>query len=1225
MRWGFALGSSRLPGMIFALLSILSFSTQDPVELPVLHVGQTVEAWMKPHAPPVSTPALEATDPDGRRGAAIYRLVVDDPGTITVELRSFIFDTYLVLRDAEGGVLAEDDDSLVPGEWDSQLVVDDLAAGAELRLAACDLGASGGPYELRVLAGHPPDITPGDYRRRRLEDAHERVRVVGEVLGANNRGYAAVLGYLGMLLEEDGQYEEAHHTYEMALATYREDPESELSYVATSLHNLAQVLVKMGRYEEAHALFDEAISTFEREVGPEHPSTAHCLKSKATLLLKLGRHEHVGHLYERAAAIQEAAFGPDHIELAHTLNDWAAWMWDVGRREEGKAVLERSLEIHERVLGPDHYDTAKCAVALAEMIGGQGDFAEARRMAEEAVAFVEEGLGPDHPDTAAQIDALADILQRQGDYEGARALYERSLSIRESVYGSDHPSRAGGLSSLAQMLAEQGNHVEARPLYERALAICERALGPDHPATATQLTGLADVLQQEGETERARELYERALVIVEDTYGPRHASTAWSLNSLAALHYGEDRFEEALPLYERALSIREEVLGPAHPDTGTSVNNLALLLQEVGDVERTTSMFERAARIFEEALTSRHPDAAVVRNNLARCLADEGRFDEAWNLTLDSLHWSEDYLERSRTSLTEWELMLAAGDVRYYLEHVLALALRAEIPGVESVAYESLLWWKGWSSRGMLASRERLLADLDAPRREILAELQHTKSRLSDELHRQRIDDVESHAQRLAELRRRRSALERELLGRIEEPRPAARVSIDELRRALPDGSALVDVFVCRDFEPSVRENGVQVRPADWTAPRLFAWVLRSDDTAADDERLVRLSLGDAETVERAVRDYLAAILPGDAAGPERGVTPGPTLGGARTAELGTALRELLWEPIARHLDGVERVIVSPDGFLGAMPLEVLPLADGRFLIEERAFVYLPDAVSLVEIVASAGDELSSPAGRLLAVGGVDYDEGEHLAEPVTRPTFASLRGGFRGEWGPLSFARRELSEVVELSGARNAVVLDGTRATEERLKRELPGARWVHLATHGFFQPDALPSLWEGARDLERDRIRRTPEEKRVSGLMPGLLSGLVCAGANRPPEEGRDNGLLTAEEVTWLDLSRCELVVLSACRTGLGTARGGEGMMGLQRAFRLSGARTVVSSLWSVDDEKTSELMRGFYRRLWVEGRPRGEALRAAQLEVLQRDREEGRAEPWTWGAFVLSGDWR
>jgi CHAT domain-containing protein len=270
----------------------------------------------------------------------------------------------------------------------------------------------------------------------------------------------------------------------------------------------------------------------------------------------------------------------------------------------------------------------------------------------------------------------------------------------------------------------------------------------------------------------------------------------------------------------------------------------------------------------------------------------------------------------------------------------------------------------------------------------------------------------------------------------------------------------------------------------------------------------------------------------------------------------------------------------------------------------------------------------------VLVVGNIDYQQREEVlskVSPVALGGLEDLRGSYQKEWSLLPGTGHECERIVafhaEMHREGKRQYLHGAAATEERLKAGLPRHRYVHLATHGYFQPEGLPSLWEQAQAAAEHRGMIGEETRRLSGLLPGLLSGLVCAGANAPTPEGHDNGLLTAEEVAWLGLSRCELVVLSACETGLGTVRGGEGMMSLRRAFRQAGAKTVISSLWRVGDESTRELMESFYRRLWKEKQGKLQALRGAQLEMLAKHRREhqGKGLPFTWGAFVLDGEWR
>jgi CHAT domain-containing protein len=217
----------------------------------------------------------------------------------------------------------------------------------------------------------------------------------------------------------------------------------------------------------------------------------------------------------------------------------------------------------------------------------------------------------------------------------------------------------------------------------------------------------------------------------------------------------------------------------------------------------------------------------------------------------------------------------------------------------------------------------------------------------------------------------------------------------------------------------------------------------------------------------------------------------------------------------------------------------------------------------------------------------------------------------------------------VFAEGGGRSRVLTGAEASEESVKRFAPGVRFLHLATHGVFAPESTRSTF--AEALSDAALAQTFEVDRrvrsLSHLLPGFFSGVVLAGANRPPREGAEDGILTADEAAWLDLRDCEMVSLSACDTGLGTPQEGENLMGLRRAFRLAGARATLTSLWKVPDDTTRALMIDFYQRVWGQRKQKSTALREAQLQQLEHNRKQldDEAMPGTWGAFVLEGDWR
>ena len=276
----------------------------------------------------------------------------------------------------------------------------------------------------------------------------------------------------------------------------------------------------------------------------------------------------------------------------------------------------------------------------------------------------------------------------------------------------------------------------------------------------------------------------------------------------------------------------------------------------------------------------------------------------------------------------------------------------------------------------------------------------------------------------------------------------------------------------------------------------------------------------------------------------------------------------------------------------------------------------------------------------LLLVGDVDYDASLDVpAEPDQAQGLSWL-------WEKLMFWRgnigfSHLGETsAEITGVKalfqrafkpktpHIETLRRESATEERFRRLAPKFAYLHLATHGFFfaPPDRQtgPSKTEDAGPQKgfQQIGFYAPETVTTLDLNPDLLSGLVFAGANQSPRPNDQDGILTAAEIAFLPVEGAEMITLSACETGLGVSVGGEGLLGVQRAFQVSGARSTVATLWKVYDLATRRLMEYFYHNLWEEKMQRVEALRAAQLSMLK---STDYTLPVYWAGFQLSGDWR
>jgi CHAT domain-containing protein len=458
---------------------------------------------------------------------------------------------------------------------------------------------------------------------------------------------------------------------------------------------------------------------------------------------------------------------------------------------------------------------------------------------------------------------------------------------------------------------------------------------------------------------------------------------------------------------------------------------------------------------------------------------------------------------------------------------------------------------------------------------------------------------------------------------------------LQDVRNALQSGQALV-AFV--RFERS----GFDEIPHDWgyadelLDPTYSAFVLADHDAAPK-----MLTLGTASEVESVVSSVRRQIETAAAAGSRAAVNVENSF-----RESAVELKRIVWDPIAPHVAAASEVLVVPDGVLHLIDLSVVPVSGERYLIENGPrFHYVGAERDIV------GGGSPSSSRSVLAFGNPNFDESRQFGalggadflqveEPPVRIASAEIFRGQRASCGsfqdmsfdPLPGSESEVAEVVEvLKQNRKAAALrgpssvsadiqsvTGAEATERVFKELAPHNSILHVATHGFFLGGECATVSEGANE----------EMERFQTENPLVLSGLALAGANRRAYAGptEEDGILTAEEISSLDLTGVDWAVLSACDTGLGEIAAGEGVLGLRRAFQIAGARTLIMSLWPVDDEVTRAWMRELYTNRFVEGMSTIDSVHEANLALLKERRDKGLStHPFYWAGFIASGDWR
>ena len=1003
--------------------------------------------------------------------------------------------------------------------------------------------------------------------------------------------------------------------------------EAEVAQRLKTLLEEANKLEAAGEIQQAISRWEQALAPLEKVLGPRHPATASALNKLAVLLEDRGRYKDAEPLYKRSLAIREKALGPEHPDTATSLNNLASLYISQSRYLEAEPLIRRSLAIREKALGAEHPDTANNLNKLAFLYQDQGRYEDAEPLYKRSLAIREKALGREHPDTASSLDNLASLYRAEGRHGEAESLYKRSLAIREKILGSEHADTADSLNNLALLYDTQGRYAEAESLYERSLAITEKALGPEHRSTATILNNLGALYRIQGRYREAEQLLKRSLAINEKLLGPEHPDTATDLNNLATLYVGQGRYQEAESLHKRSLVIREQVLGAEHLDTAVSISNLALLYDTQGRYAEAESHYKRSLAIREKVLGAEHPDTANSLNNLGSLYRDQGRSREAEVLLKRSQAIIEKMMgpDHPYTALTLNNLAASflldansssAAPLTVRLNQTQADWLRRELPlqprefrsrllaaQTDGVATSFALLDLDPTSAPLALetrlNRQGLLAEIEQRQRLLLGSTPQTRQlgeRLAA-LDRQLASVSLSPAQR-AGLGSQRQQLEGELNRLL----PALRIEAVSTSKVAAALKALAPQGLLVEFQKYLPLKRDSSGKPQWGDPRYVALLL---DPAG---RIVAVPFGSAAPIDQAIARAHDASAANQ----------------ADASSLWAQVSVLLLNPLQPHLAGVRELFLSPDGELNRIPFAALPARDGssQLLSEALQLRILTTGRDLVRLKTPTPTGAAAPA----VMANPQFDARARRSVPgsgstagtpaTTRQQRSAAQQAGRRQWVPLPATEKEAQVLAPLLKANKPIT--GEAATESRALA-LQSPRILHIASHGFFDPE------QPAEGKPKQAGGQLLGEANPSPLAedPLLRSGIVLAGANNPDADPDDDGYLTAAEVTGMDLRHTELVTLSACETGLGSVRSGEGVYGLQRALTVAGSRSTLLSLWKVDDAATADFMAEFYRRLMA-GEGRADALRNTQVAFRQHS-NEGYRDVYVWGAFQLTGDWR
>lgn len=876
----------------------------------------------------------------------------------------------------------------------------------------------------------------------------------------------------------------------------------------------------------------------------------------------------------RATALRTATAGERRAQDARTLRARARQAERVGHYPEAGALLEQAVEIATAVRGDA--DTS-VAVLLFELAGNALERQEndrARALYDRARAIFDQHWGRAHPYAAMTRSRLALLDERAGQHQKAETAVRDALPTLERTVGVAHPWYLLTLVTLGSLRESAGDLQDAEAIERRAMTTVEQTGQTGTLLEAALVNNLADVMRARGDYAAAEPLFARSLAIGESVLEGDSLFVATALENLGIMARERKDYSAAIADYRRALAIRERLLGPDHPLLAAVLTNLANVYRATGNDTDALATQRRALRVWESSVGPFGRETLLVVGDIARTYAGMGDVEHALL-----------YQRRADAILeSQMGLYLATGSERQKLafarsqgertDRTISLHLR-EAPGNEnaaSLAALVLLQRKGRVEDVMTdvfgAIRQRVADPAD---RAIFDRLKDTTA----ELARRAVAGQAASGPpgSIAALEAQREQLEATLSDRIADFRSEIRpVTLEHVQAAIPADAMLLEFAVFRPFDPEAERN-----EDAYGVPHYAAYLVGQHGSP------VGIDLGTADDIDRLVARLRDALRD-------------PTLTDVKARA--RALDERVMQPLRGSLRGATRLLISPDGDLNLVPFETLVDEHGRYLIERYAATYVTSGRDLLRI----GDERGR-AGRPVIVADPLFGEPAARAR-AARPAPADARRSITAVpdmstlyFAPLSGTALEARAIKSLFP--DATLLTGRRASKAALE-DLHAPAILHIASHGFFLVDA------GAAAA-------------VLAQNPLLRSGLALAGANLP-DRARGSGILTAAEAASLDLWGTHLVTLSACDTGLGEVRNGEGVYGLRRAFMLAGAESLVMSLWPVSDSVARDTMVGYYARL-RSGAGRGDALRQAKLAIL---RQPALQHPYYWAGFIQSGDW-
>ena len=1001
------------------------------------------------------------------------------------------------------------------------------------------------------------------------------------LLGDTHPDYAITLNKSGNCYAALGDYDKALELYNQALSIIDNALGKEHQDYAGILNNIGTCYSDLGDYERALDCFFQSLTISRMLLGTNHPTYALILGNIANCYSFLGDDEVALEYHLNELKIYKEVFGKLNTEYAMCLDDIGISYAYLGKFSKGLEYCHQALTIQQYLFHEENLDIASSLNHMGVCYYNLGDFTQALTCHEKALIIIERILGNEHHVYAETLNYIGLCHYCLTDYAKALDYYQQALSIQEKTIGEKHIDYATSLNNIGLCYSDLGDYLNALEYHCHALTIYEDLFDYEYSDKAQTLDFIGFCYSSLGNSEKALENHQRALNIKERTLGKEHTGYAATLLYIGGCFLDQEEPQDALDYYQQALSIHETTIGKEHPAYAMNLNNLGACYQTLGDYPKALALHHQALEIYKNALGTAHPEYGRGLYNVGVCYYELDDFSKATNCFTSYAKASSSFITSTFSFLSESQRELFWNQNSGFFTDDLFLYSSVMVsPEMCRTAYDGALLGKGLLLNAETEIRKLILESGDSKSLNLFNHVIECRSRLDDFYQ----DPIGGKGQ-IDSLRNEIEVSQRALMKRSK--------AFGDYTRNL--------ALKWTDVQKTLGKKDIAIEFETYTY----------QDTTFYLALTLRKGYTEPHLIELFNSKELAAIRP------SRYYTS-------------TTLTELIWGKLQDEIKGTQNVFFSPVGELNNIGIEYLVEKDGERLInEKRNFYRLTSTRELVK------KNRANSITKAVVYGGIRYDVtptsrltgeesySERLAKNATRigtpvDSLYSKRGR---NWEYLPGTKAEAdaisSKMTEMKV--NNVLLEGEYGTEESFKA-LNGMNLdvIHIATHGFYWAyrEAIQHRDNSLSFMMGTESDMPYEDKALT------RSGLLFAGAQNSflgkniPWDVED-GILTAKEISRLDLRKTDLVVISACQSGIGEVTG-DGVFGLQRGFKKAGVQSIVMSLWEVNDEATRILMTCFYENM-LNGQSKYKALQNAQ-NSLRRYKGGIFDRPIYYAAFVL-----